>query len=64
MSKKKISLDALQIQSFVTTPSKILGGGRTSFGVCSETEYAECETNIDCQVTSPAMCGTDPEFCA
>ncbi len=63
MSKKMISLDSLQIQSFVTTPGKIMGGGRTSYGVCDETDYAVCDTEVDCAVTSPAECGTDPEFC-
>lgn len=64
MSTKKISLDQLEITSFVTT-SKILGGGcgGTSFGVCNESDIGHCETDIDCRETSPLECGSDPEFC-
>ena len=59
---RKIALEKIEVTSFVTA-SDIRGGGVTNIGVCDESEFAPCDTLQECQATSPAECGTDPEFC-
>ena len=62
MTKKALSLDELEVRSFVTL-SDIRGGGETNIGICDESEFVACDTLVECEQTRAAQCGTDPEFC-
>ena len=62
--KKKITLENIEVLSFVTADNIRGGGGNnTNFGVCDESEMVACDTEWDCYHTGPEDCTTDPEYC-